>query len=55
LLSGLILIGLGVIGLYIGRVFEQVKHRPIFVVRETKNVSAASEERTVSSRPSAWA
>jgi hypothetical protein len=42
-LSGLILISLGVVGLYIGRVFEQVKHRPIFVVRETRNVSAASE------------
>jgi dolichol-phosphate mannosyltransferase len=41
-LSGLILISLGVVGLYIGRVFEQVKQRPIFVVRETRNMPAPS-------------
>jgi polyisoprenyl-phosphate glycosyltransferase len=40
-LSGLMLISLGVVGLYIGRVFEQVKHRPIFIVRETRNVTAS--------------
>ncbi len=39
-LSGLILISLGVVGMYIGRVFEQVKQRPIFVVRETRNMPA---------------
>ena len=38
-LSGLILISLGVLGLYIGRIFEQVKHRPIFVVAESRNVT----------------
>ena len=37
-LSGLLLMSLGVVGLYIGRIFEQVKQRPIFVVRETRNV-----------------
>jgi glycosyltransferase involved in cell wall biosynthesis len=47
-LSGLILISLGVIGLYMGRIFEQVKHRPIYVVRETKNMPASSP------RSSAW-
>lgn len=36
--GGLILLMLGVLGLYIGKVFEQVKSRPIFVVRETRNV-----------------
>ena len=30
---------LGVVGLYVGRIFEQVKQRPIFVVRETRNWS----------------
>ena len=39
-LSGLLLTSLGVVGLYIGRIFEQVKQRPIFVVRETRNVGA---------------
>jgi len=53
-LSGLMLISLGVVGLYIGRVFEQVKRRPIFVVRETRNLSASSEP-TAAPRTSAWA
>jgi polyisoprenyl-phosphate glycosyltransferase len=39
LLSGLILMSLGVVGLYVGRMFEQVKGRPIFVIQEARNVS----------------
>jgi glycosyltransferase involved in cell wall biosynthesis len=38
-LSGLLLMSLGIVGLYIGRIFEQVKQRPIFVVRDTRNVA----------------
>ena len=34
LLSGFIIIALGVVGLYIGRIFDQVKGRPLFVVDE---------------------
>jgi dolichol-phosphate mannosyltransferase len=34
LLSGVILISLGVVGLYVGRIFDQVKGRPLFVVDE---------------------
>ena len=34
LLSAMILISLGVVGLYVGRIFEQVKQRPLFVVDE---------------------
>ena len=34
LLSGFILISLGVVGLYVGRIFDQVKGRPLFVVDE---------------------
>jgi dolichol-phosphate mannosyltransferase len=34
LLSAAILTSLGVVGLYVGRIFEQVKNRPMFVVAE---------------------
>jgi glycosyltransferase involved in cell wall biosynthesis len=34
LLSGFIIIALGVVGLYIGRIFDQVRARPLFVVDE---------------------
>jgi glycosyltransferase involved in cell wall biosynthesis len=35
--GGAILFSLGVIGLYLGRMFEHTRHRPLFVVREQIN------------------
>jgi dolichol-phosphate mannosyltransferase len=37
--GGMILFVLGMIGLYIGRIFNQVKERQLFIVRETLNIS----------------
>ena len=37
--SGVQLIFLGVIGEYLGRVYEEVKARPLFLVREELGVS----------------
>jgi glycosyltransferase involved in cell wall biosynthesis len=34
-LGGMQLLSLGIIGDYLGRVFEETKHRPLYVVRET--------------------
>ena len=34
LLAGFIIISVGVVGLYVGRVFEQVKDRPLFLIEE---------------------
>jgi polyisoprenyl-phosphate glycosyltransferase len=42
ILGGLILLSLGVIGLYIGQIFDQVKERPLFIF--SKTVSAADFE-----------
>ena len=35
--SGIILVFLGIIGIYLGRVFQEVKRRPLFVVSERLN------------------
>ena len=37
-MGGMILFVLGIIGLYIGRIFNQVKERQIFIVKEALNV-----------------
>ena len=36
--GGMIMMQLGILGIYLGRVFDQVKGRPIFVVRDKVNI-----------------
>ncbi len=38
LLGGMQLMTIGIIGEYVGRIYDEVKHRPLYVVRETTNV-----------------
>jgi polyisoprenyl-phosphate glycosyltransferase len=37
LLGGVQLVTIGIIGQYIGRIFDEVKNRPLYLVQETKN------------------
>jgi dolichol-phosphate mannosyltransferase len=36
----------GVLGEYVGRLYEQVKQRPIYMVAETYNLSASVQHNT---------
>ena len=36
-IGGLLLMSLGVCGIYIGKIFSQVKNRPVFIISEEIN------------------
>jgi glycosyltransferase involved in cell wall biosynthesis len=48
-IGGLMLANMGVIGLYLGKVFNEVKERPLYVVRETINFAKVQGSRRVGS------
>jgi len=37
-LSGIIILLLGILGIYSGKIFDKVKERPVFIVRDTENL-----------------
>jgi dolichol-phosphate mannosyltransferase len=42
-LSGILLFGMGVLGVYIGRIFNQVKGRPLYVIKDRTSVTEVDD------------
>lgn len=48
IVGGMQIIMLGIVGEYIGRIFEEIKGRPLYVVAETKNLKKQNESQIYS-------
>lgn len=44
LIGGFVLMGIGILGIYIGNIFNEVKQRPLYVLQETKNLTESDEK-----------
>ncbi len=51
LIGGMILVSLGVIGEYVGRIFEEIKHRPLYLVKATTHLAGNQPSGSQEKRP----
>ena len=45
LMGGLILCAIGVVGIYVGNIFNEAKDRPLYVIKESLNLTSEKEDR----------
>lgn len=43
LIGGFVLMGIGILGIYIGNIFDEVKKRPLYAIMESKNLNESDE------------
>ena len=44
-LGGLQLLAIGILGEYFGRIYEEAKRRPLYLIRDTRNIEPEDRER----------